>query len=104
MLRACTALLPGPWGEVVRPQHTYVHRKYPVGYGTAELLNDIVDDSDPDLDLPQIWHLLQTAESCRDMHPEHDWLHLTGFIHGACRARRMLRLRSQWNRRVLTWD
>lgn len=47
----------------------------------AELLNHIVDDSDPDLDLPQIWHLLQTAESCREMHPEHDWLHLTGFIH-----------------------
>ncbi|KAL6075003.1 inositol oxygenase [Balamuthia mandrillaris] len=49
----------------------------------AELLNDIVDDSDPDLGLPQIVHLLQTAEALRAQFPgeEYDWLHLTGFIH-----------------------
>ena len=62
------------------PSSNYILYRWAAG--TAELLNDIVDDSDPDLDLPQIWHLLQTAESCREMHPEHDWLHLTGFIHG----------------------
>ncbi len=28
----------------------------------AELLNDIVDESDPDIDAPQIHHCLQTAE------------------------------------------
>jgi len=47
----------------------------------AEFLNTYVDNSDPDLDLPQIAHLLQTAESCRKMFPDQDWLHLTGFIH-----------------------
>jgi len=47
----------------------------------AEFLNEIIDDSDPDLDLPQIVHLLQTAEACRAMHPDEEWLHLTGFLH-----------------------
>lgn len=47
----------------------------------AELLNSIVDESDPDLDLPQIQHLLQTAEACRRAHPDEDWFHLAGFIH-----------------------
>jgi hypothetical protein len=120
---------------------------------TPELLNEVVDDSDPDLDLPQarwrrqakqragiMWrvssaagtrlaarastaatlrkgrtrapscasgatpgvgasadcadcpdtppalqlqHLLQTAEALRAAYPEEEWLHLTGFIHGA---------------------
>lgn len=30
----------------------------------AELLNNIVDESDPDVDTPQIHHCLQTAEVC----------------------------------------
>jgi hypothetical protein len=48
-----------------------------------ELLNEFVDDSDPDLDMPQIEHLLQTAEAIRQDYPDQDWLHLTGLIHGA---------------------
>ncbi|KAF5935364.1 hypothetical protein HYC85_026493 [Camellia sinensis] len=47
----------------------------------CELLNDVVDDSDPDLDEPQIEHLLQTAEAIRKDYPDEDWLHLTGLIH-----------------------
>ena len=47
-----------------------------------ELLNEFVDDSDPDLDMPQIEHLLQTAEAIRKDYPDEDWLHLTGLIHG----------------------
>ncbi|GLJ16368.1 hypothetical protein SUGI_0277460 [Cryptomeria japonica] len=47
----------------------------------AELLNDIVDESDPDLDMPQIEHLLQTAEAIRKDYPDQDWFHLTAFIH-----------------------
>ncbi|XP_052198667.1 inositol oxygenase 1-like isoform X2 [Diospyros lotus] len=47
----------------------------------CELLNDVVDDSDPDLDEPQIEHLLQTAEAIRKDYPDQDWLHLTGLIH-----------------------
>ncbi|KAL2555094.1 HAD superfamily [Forsythia ovata] len=48
----------------------------------CELLNNIVDESDPDLDEPQIKHLLQTAEAIRKDYPDEDWLHLTGLIHG----------------------
>lgn len=52
-----------------------------------ELLNEFIDDSDPDLDMPQIEHLLQTAEAIRKDYPDEDWLHLTGLIHGmACTA------------------
>ena len=45
-----------------------------------DYLNTLVDDSDPDIALAQIDHLLQTAEAIRaDGHPE--WMVLTGFIH-----------------------
>lgn len=45
-----------------------------------EYLNRLVDDSDPDTDLSQIEHLLQTAEAIRqDGHPR--WFILTGLIH-----------------------
>ncbi|KAI4355562.1 hypothetical protein L6164_004322 [Bauhinia variegata] len=47
----------------------------------CELLNQVVDESDPDLDEPQIEHLLQTAEAIRKDYPNEDWLHLTGLIH-----------------------
>ncbi len=46
----------------------------------AEYLNTLVDDSDPDTDLTQIEHLLQTAEAIRkDGHPR--WFVLTGLVH-----------------------
>jgi hypothetical protein len=48
----------------------------------CELLNEFIDESDPDLDEPQIEHLLQTAEAIRKDYPDEDWLHLTGLIHG----------------------
>lgn len=48
----------------------------------CELLNEVVDDSDPDLDEPQIQHLLQSAEAIRKDYPDEDWLHLTALIHG----------------------
>jgi len=45
-----------------------------------EYLNTLVDDSDPDTDLTQIEHNLQTAEAIRrDGHPR--WFVLAGFIH-----------------------
>ncbi|TYG77683.1 hypothetical protein ES288_D03G214700v1 [Gossypium darwinii] len=47
----------------------------------CELLNEIVDESDPDLDEPQIQHLLQSAEAIRKDYPNEDWLHLTALIH-----------------------
>jgi inositol oxygenase len=51
----------------------------------AEFLNTLVDDSDPDTDLTQIEHLLQTSEAIRrDGQPR--WMVLVGFIHdlGKC--------------------
>jgi inositol oxygenase len=51
----------------------------------AEFLNTLVDDSDPDTDLTQIEHLLQTSEAIRrDGHPR--WMVLVGFLHdlGKC--------------------
>ena len=45
-----------------------------------ELLDTLVDDSDPDIALPQIQHLLQTSESIRARGYE-DWFVLTGLIH-----------------------
>jgi inositol oxygenase len=45
-----------------------------------DYLNTLVDDSDPDIALPQIDHLVQTAEAMRkDGQP--DWMVLTGFVH-----------------------
>ena len=45
-----------------------------------EFLNTLVDDSDPDTDLTQIQHLLQTSEAIRrDGHP--GWFILAGLIH-----------------------
>jgi inositol oxygenase len=46
----------------------------------AEYLNTLVDESDPDTDLTQIEHLLQTSEAIRkDGHPR--WFVLAGFVH-----------------------
>jgi inositol oxygenase len=45
-----------------------------------EFLDTLVDDSDPDTDLSQIEHLMQTSEAIRrDGHPR--WFILTGLIH-----------------------
>jgi inositol oxygenase len=45
-----------------------------------DFLNQLVDDSDPDTDLDQLQHLLQTSEAIRaDGHP--DWMVLAGLIH-----------------------
>jgi inositol oxygenase len=45
-----------------------------------EFLNTLVDDSDPDTELSQIEHLMQTSEAIRrDGHPR--WFILTGLIH-----------------------
>jgi inositol oxygenase len=46
----------------------------------ADYLNTLVDESDPDTDLSQIEHLLQTSEAIRkDGHPR--WFVMVGFLH-----------------------
>ncbi|KAK6627451.1 hypothetical protein RUM44_009928 [Polyplax serrata] len=48
---------------------------------TLYSLNNLIDESDPDLNLPNIVHAFQTAERIRKEHPNEDWFHLTGLIH-----------------------
>eukprot|EP00656_Telonema_subtile_P055633 TRINITY_DN8670_c0_g1_i1.p1 TRINITY_DN8670_c0_g1~~TRINITY_DN8670_c0_g1_i1.p1 ORF type:complete len:284 (+),score=98.50 TRINITY_DN8670_c0_g1_i1:294-1145(+) len=47
----------------------------------VEMLDQLVDDSDPDNDLPNSVHDFQTAERIRKAWPEHDWFHLVGLLH-----------------------
>jgi inositol oxygenase len=54
-------------------------KKMPI-WNAFDFLNELVDDSDPDTDLDQMQHLLQTSEAIRnDGHP--DWMVLVGLIH-----------------------
>lgn len=46
-----------------------------------EMLNSLVDESDPDVDVPNSVHAFQTAERIRSVHPDNEWLQLTGLIH-----------------------
>ena len=49
-------------------------------WNAFDFLNQLVDDSDPDTDLDQFQHLLQTSEAIRaDGHP--DWMVLVGLMH-----------------------
>lgn len=49
-------------------------------WDAMEYLNTLIDDSDPDTDVPQLEHLLQTSEAIRrDGHPR--WFVLTGLVH-----------------------
>ncbi|XP_029008806.1 inositol oxygenase isoform X1 [Betta splendens] len=44
-------------------------------------LDQLVDESDPDVDFPNSFHAFQTAEGIRQAHPDKDWFHLVGLIH-----------------------
>lgn len=49
-------------------------------FEALDFLNTLVDDSDPDIELDQLQHLLQTSEAIRaDGHE--DWFVLTGLMH-----------------------
>lgn len=72
---------------VLRKENEYfgLKRGKKTVWEAAEFLNRLVDDSDPDTDLTQIEHLLQTSEAMRrDRQPR--WMVLAGFIHdlGKC--------------------
>ncbi|KAJ7913223.1 DUF706-domain-containing protein [Mycena leptocephala] len=61
-----------------------------------EKLNTIVDDSDPDTDLSQIEHLLQTAEAIRrDGKPE--WMQVTGLVHDLGKLLYLFGSEGQWD-------
>ncbi|KTF79765.1 hypothetical protein cypCar_00040827 [Cyprinus carpio] len=44
-------------------------------------LDELVDESDPDVDFPNSFHAFQTAEGIRKEHPDKDWFQLVGLIH-----------------------
>lgn len=86
--------------EIVRQTYYTMHAKQTVAFGEQqrkewlkfdkgeftvmemlELLDNLVDDSDPDNDLPNSIHAFQTAERIREQWPEHDWFHLIGLLH-----------------------
>ena len=63
-----------------RAQWLQFNQRRMTPWAALDYLNTLVDESDPDTELPQIMHLLQTAEAIRaDGHP--DWFVLTGLIH-----------------------
>jgi inositol oxygenase len=67
---------------VLAKKHQYTPRQRSrMGIWEAlDYLNTLVDDSDPDTDLSQIEHVLQTAEAIRrDGHPR--WMVLAGLLH-----------------------
>lgn len=69
------------FGYVQKMKRKYLTFDKPMHLWDAmEKLNDLIDVSDPDLDLPNIQHLLQSAEAIRkDNRP--DWMQLVGLIH-----------------------
>ena len=58
-------------------------------------LEKFVDRSDPDLELPNIVHALQTAERARAA-GEPDWMVLTALIHDLGKMVRVVELRAAW--------
>jgi len=70
--------------EFVKKQHeTWCklnHRQLSI-WEVMEMTEHIVDESDPDIGLPQIFHAYQTAEMLKQRHPDKEWLQVVGFIH-----------------------
>ncbi|EKM75324.1 hypothetical protein AGABI1DRAFT_123262 [Agaricus bisporus var. burnettii JB137-S8] len=61
-----------------------------------ELLNTLVDESDPDTSMSQIEHLLQTAEAIRrDGKPE--WMQVTGLLHDLGKLLLLFGSEGQWD-------
>lgn len=68
------------FGRAKRRQFLSRERRKMGAWEALEYLNTLVDDSDPDTELSQLEHLLQTAEAIRhDGHPR--WFIVTGLIH-----------------------
>jgi len=86
--------------EVVQRTYYTMHQKQTVEFGEKtreqwlkfnkgeftimemiDVLDNLVDDSDPDNDLPNSIHDFQTAERIRAQWPDHDWFHLVGLLH-----------------------
>ena len=66
---------------VQRMKSKYLNFSHPMDlWSSLESLHHLIDVSDPDLDLPNVQHLIQSAEAIRkDNRPE--WMQLVGLIH-----------------------
>ncbi|KIK05116.1 hypothetical protein K443DRAFT_91868 [Laccaria amethystina LaAM-08-1] len=61
-----------------------------------EMLNTLIDESDPDTSMSQIEHLLQTAEAIRrDGKPE--WMQVTGLVHDLGKLLLLFGSEGQWD-------
>jgi len=68
------------FAQAKRKEFLGLNRRKMSVWEAMEYLNTLVDDSDPDTDLSQLQHLLQTSEHIRaDGHPR--WFILAGMIH-----------------------
>lgn len=65
--------------KMYKKYHKFDHAKMTI-WEAFEALKGYVDSSDPDTELPNFEHMLQTAEAARaEGHP--DWFQLTGLLH-----------------------
>jgi inositol oxygenase len=63
-----------------RAEYLGLNRRRMSVFEACDFLNTLVDDSDPDIELDQLQHLLQTSEAIRaDGHE--DWFVLVGLLH-----------------------
>lgn len=61
------------WGKLNHSEMTILDAVF--------MLDNLIDASDPDTDLPNSVHAFQTAERIRAKYPNDDWFHLVGLIH-----------------------
>ncbi|KAG7094647.1 hypothetical protein E1B28_005471 [Marasmius oreades] len=61
-----------------------------------EMLNTLIDESDPDTSLSQIEHLLQTAEAIR-MDGKPEWMQVTGLVHDLGKLLTLFGSEGQWD-------
>ena len=62
-----------------------------------EMIDELFDESDPDISMGQIHHALQTSEAIRKECPELDWFILVGLIHDLGKILQPLYGLPQWS-------
>lgn len=69
----CVRSMHSEWLKFDKGEHTVME--------VIEMLDELVDDSDPDCEFPNSVHDFQTAERIREAWPNEDWFHLVGLLH-----------------------
>jgi len=65
----------------MKKQHLAFNKGRMTIWEAMQKLDTLVDESDPDVEFPQIFHNFQTAEDLRSQFPDLDWMHLVGLLH-----------------------